>query len=366
MSGDLRSGQVDWKAARERIDLASVATGLLGPAPGRHGEGRQRLWWRCPFHHDRNPSLLVDPVKRRWRCFGCGKEGDAATLVMELEGVSFPEALRRLTGGGRSPSVNTSPRPRPEPPPPDPPAGPSGMRKAAALSLVAESSARIWTPEGKEALAYLIDRRCLTPSTIRSIGLGWTPGVVIPRRVGGTYTARGLVIPWVEGDRLALVKIRQPEGCRPKYAEAFRDRPSLFPDPHIIRPGLPLVVPEGEFDTLLLGQELGDLASVVTLGSASNRLGPVLLGYMLAAPQWYVSTDADEAGDRAAEGWPPRACRTRPPRPYKDWTEARQAGVNLRRWWTDRLRGVEAPSLFTWEDLDGWRWGPAAEPDMHR
>ena len=197
--------------------------------------------------------------------------------------------------------------------------------------------------------------------TIRSSRLGWTPGVAIPKREGGTYDARGIVIPWFDGDRLALVKIRQPDGDRPKYAEAFRDRPTLYPGPRVIRPGHPLVIVEGEFDALLLGQDLGELAAVVTLGSASNRPGPARLGMMLAAPRWYISTDADDAGDRAAAGWPARARRARPPGPFKDWTEARQGGVNLRRWWTDRLGGVEAPPLFAWEDLADWRWGPAAE-----
>ena len=361
MAGSFKPGRPEWKVERERIDLAAVATGFLGPAPGRRGERGQRLWWLCPFHDDKNPSFVVDPVKQRWRCFGCGKDGDAATLVMELEGVPFPEAVKRLTGGGPSSSGIARPRSRPEPKSPETPAGPSGMPEAGALALVSESSARLWTPDGAEALAYLIDQRCLSPETILSARLGWSPGVAIPKKEGGAYEVRGIVIPWFDGERLSLVKIRQPEGVRLRYAEGFRDRPTLFPGPCVITPGLPLIIVEGEFDALLLGQELGDLASVVTLGSASIRPGPNLLGMMLASPRWYISTDADDAGDRAAEGWPPRGCRARPPQPFKDWTEARQAGVDLRRWWTDRLGGVEAPPLFTWDDLAGWRWGPASE-----
>ena len=38
-----------------------------------------------------------------------------------------------------------------------------------------------------------------------------------------------MTIPWFDGDRLAMVKIRQPEGKSPKYGEAFRDRPTLYP-----------------------------------------------------------------------------------------------------------------------------------------
>jgi hypothetical protein len=108
----------------------------------------------------------------------------------------------------------------------------------------------------------------------------------------------------------------------------------------------------------LLGQELGELAAVVTLGSASStRPEAAILGRMLPAPVWFVATDADEAGDLAASGWPAVARRARPPEPFKDWTEAAQAGVNLRCWWLHRLGGTEA----LWNELAGWRWGPARD-----
>jgi hypothetical protein len=60
---------------------------------------------------------------------------------------------------------------------------------------------------------------------------------------------------------------------------------------------------------------------------------------MLPAPAWYLAHDSDAAGDKAAEGWPARAVRVRPPGPYKDWTDASKDGVHLRRWWTNRLGG---------------------------
>jgi hypothetical protein len=110
----------------------------------------------------------------------------------------------------------------------------------------------------------------------------------------------------------------------------YRDHPTLYPGRHVIRPGRPLVVTEGEFDAWLLGQELGDLAAVVTLGSASARPAPGILGAMLAATPWFVATDADNAGDRAAEECPAPARRVRPP--FKDWGESRKHGVDLRCW----------------------------------
>ncbi len=355
------NGRIDWQVERDRIDLADVATSLLGPPPGRNGERGRRLWWRCPFHGDQNPSFVIEPGKPTWHCFGCGEHGDAASLVMKLEHLTFPEALTYLLG---SPAPAAVPRPRPRPPArpdPRPPAGPSGLPVADALALVAGSSARLWTPEGAEALAYLTGPRCLAPGTIRAARLGWTPGARVPKRDGGTYETRGIVIPWFDGDRLALAKIRQPDGYRPKYVEAYRDRPGLYPGRQAIRPGRPLIVVEGDFDALILGQELGELAAVVTLGSASGRPDPGIFASMLAAPRWFLATDADDAGDKAAGRWPARSRRARPPAPFKDWTEARQGGVDLSRWWSDRLGGDEAPPLFAWDDLAGRRWGPAAD-----
>ena len=69
------------------------------------------------------------------------------------------------------------------------------------------------------------------------------------------------------------------------------------------------------------------------------------LALLLPCPVWYLATDGDGSGDEAAKDWP-RARRVRPPSPNKDWTEAAQSGVDLRRWWSDRLAGIEAPERF--------------------
>lgn len=50
----------------------------------------------CPFHGEKTPSLVISPEKQIWHCFGCGKGGDAFSFLMEMEGLSFPEAVREL------------------------------------------------------------------------------------------------------------------------------------------------------------------------------------------------------------------------------------------------------------------------------
>jgi DNA primase len=48
----------------------------------------------CPFHQEKTPSFSVNPAKEIFYCFGCGKGGSVFNFVMEIERVTFPEAIR--------------------------------------------------------------------------------------------------------------------------------------------------------------------------------------------------------------------------------------------------------------------------------
>jgi len=50
----------------------------------------------CPFHNEKTPSFTVSPSKGIFKCFGCGKGGNAVNFIMEHESLSYPEALRYL------------------------------------------------------------------------------------------------------------------------------------------------------------------------------------------------------------------------------------------------------------------------------
>lgn len=50
----------------------------------------------CPFHNEKSPSFNVNPVRGIYKCFGCGKGGNAVNFLMEHEHYTYPEALKFL------------------------------------------------------------------------------------------------------------------------------------------------------------------------------------------------------------------------------------------------------------------------------
>ena len=50
----------------------------------------------CPFHNEKTPSFKVSPARGIYKCFGCGKSGNAVRFIMDSENVTYPEALKML------------------------------------------------------------------------------------------------------------------------------------------------------------------------------------------------------------------------------------------------------------------------------
>lgn len=48
----------------------------------------------CPFHNEKTPSFSVSPSKGIYKCFGCGKAGNAVNFIMEHEHLSYVDALK--------------------------------------------------------------------------------------------------------------------------------------------------------------------------------------------------------------------------------------------------------------------------------
>jgi DNA primase len=76
---------------RSAINIADIV--------GRHvalKPAGQNLKGLCPFHKEKTPSFTVSPAKGIYYCFGCHKGGDVFNFLMELEGLTFPEAMSLL------------------------------------------------------------------------------------------------------------------------------------------------------------------------------------------------------------------------------------------------------------------------------
>ena len=78
-----------------------------GIALKKHGKDYLGL---CPFHDDKEPSLVISPDKNLWHCLGaCSEGGDVIQWVMKRQGVSFRHAVELLKGGDAALSVPATP-----------------------------------------------------------------------------------------------------------------------------------------------------------------------------------------------------------------------------------------------------------------
>ena len=76
---------------RERTDIVEVVSSYLSLK--RSGVNHQGL---CPFHQEKSPSFNVNSARQIFHCFGCGVGGNVFSFLMRMEGLSFPDAVRRL------------------------------------------------------------------------------------------------------------------------------------------------------------------------------------------------------------------------------------------------------------------------------
>ncbi len=82
-------------ATIERILDAAEITDVISDFVTLRKRGVNQLGL-CPFHNEKTPSFTVSPAKGIFKCFGCGKGGNAVNFIMEHENLSYPEALKWL------------------------------------------------------------------------------------------------------------------------------------------------------------------------------------------------------------------------------------------------------------------------------
>lgn len=77
---------------RESINLAEIVREHV-PTLKKRGRNYSA---RCPFHQEKTPSFNVNPEMGVFKCFGCGVGGDAFKFLMLIEGLTYPEAIRKI------------------------------------------------------------------------------------------------------------------------------------------------------------------------------------------------------------------------------------------------------------------------------
>lgn len=299
-----------------RVDIVEVVGQTVSLR--RHG---LNYFGRCPFHSEKSPSFTVSPQKQFFHCFGCGAHGSALGFVMDHEGMSFPEAVRKLAK-----EVGMQP-----------PDGPEYEKdkSAAEVAKALDRSAEYFVKElyaSEPARAYL-RKRGLNQRTAQRFQIGFAPeGWQNLGEVFGNYNdpileTAGLVIKSENGRRYDRFRNRimfpihgtsgkviafggrilteeKKEG-EPKYLnspelpgfEKSRELYGLYQARQAIKDESCVFVVEGYMDVVMTAQH-GVENIVATLGTACT--GDHIRKLLRATDNVFFTFDGDEAGRKAA------------------------------------------------------------------
>jgi len=170
----------------------------------------------CPFHNEKTPSFYVSQGKQIFKCFGCSKGGSVFDFIMEIEGCSFPEAVRVVaektgvtvpveTDNAREYEERASQR--------------AELMRLNELAIQFFEQNLTETAEGRRALDYLA-RRGVSEETRKAFRLGYAPNGY--DAMGGYLRSRGASTTQIE--RSGLVTLKESGG----FYDRFRNR-LMFP-----------------------------------------------------------------------------------------------------------------------------------------
>ncbi len=309
-------------AISARVDAVEVIGRYVNLKP----RGR-KAWGCCPFHGERTPSFTVDIERGLYYCFGCQEGGSVYNFLMKIEGLSFPQAVKRL---GDEVGVEVVVEERDDP----------ATQRRDLLRELLERTAQYYSellhrsPLGLPAREYL-EKRGLTIQIAEKFRLGWAPtggeallqklekagyslqdGVdagVLRERQGRTRDLlRGrLVFPITNGQGRVIafggrILESRPDSKAPKYlntpeTELYQKRENLyglsFHRGEISRAKEAMVM-EGYLDVITVSQA-GFPYSVASLGTALTEQQCRLLARY--ARNVHLFYDADRAGISATE-----------------------------------------------------------------
>ena len=278
------------------------------------------LFGLCPFHGEKTPSFSVAPDKGIYYCFGCHKGGGVINFEMEIEGLSYPDAVRALA---QRVGMEV----------PDDEEYQSRYRKQERLWALAKEAARffvtqLYAPTGTEGLRYA-QSRGMSRGTLTRFGIGFAPdswdslckamrakgytdeelkdaGLVSVSQKNGNIFDRfrnRLMFPIIDvrGNVIGFGG-RVMDNSTPKYlnspeTEIFNKRKNLFALNIAKKTKLGyLILVEGYMDAIALHQYGFDCA-VASLGTSLTEEHAVLLSRY--TEQVVLIYDGDEAGQNA-------------------------------------------------------------------
>ncbi|MBA3592964.1 MAG: DNA primase [Polaromonas sp.] len=287
----------------------------------------------CPFHGEKSPSFSVSPSKQFYHCFGCGKNGNAISFLMEHGGMTFVEAVKDLAQqyGLQVPEDDVSPQERAR--------AAKQREQQSTLTTVLEKAGMAYIKHLRatpRAIDYLKGRG-LSGEIAKTFGLGYAPegwralASVFPDYNDPLLVESGLVITGEPGEENAqsetkrydrfrdriMFPIRNVKGeCigfggrvlgdeKPKYLNSpetpvfskGRELYGLFEARSALREHGYALVTEGYMDVVALAQ-LGFANAVATLGTACTSDHVQKLFRFTDAVVF--SFDGDGAGRRAA------------------------------------------------------------------
>lgn len=308
------------EATLEAITQRASIVDVVGRYVKLKRQGRQMVGL-CPFHSERTPSFSVNPEQGLYYCFGCQAGGSLFNFVMEIEGLSFPQAVKKL-GEEVGIEVEFNEEETDE------------QRERKRLLELLERTTQFYhemllkSPLGKPALRYC-EERGLELNTIEKFRLGWAPesgnalakklpsagytptegveaGVLRERGGHVVDTLRGrLVFPILDAQGRALAFGGRVLGQgTPKYlntpeTELYAKRRHLFglaTHRGAISRAEKAVVVEGYLDVIAMSQ-VGVPLGVASLGTALTEEQTQLLARY--ARDVILAYDADRAGESA-------------------------------------------------------------------
>lgn len=153
----------------QQVKASADIVSVVGAHVRLRKQGGNRHIGLCPFHSEKTPSFSVHAGLQIYKCFGCGKSGDVFSFLMEIQGLSFFEALKSLAEqqGLEVPTRGKGP------------GADAGARKREALLLIHEIAQKYFVQQlrssaGSRAFRYLQERGLRTDE-IAEFGLGYAP-----------------------------------------------------------------------------------------------------------------------------------------------------------------------------------------------